>query len=163
MRDHIQEILDIKHGELCYLKQLMIFAPSEKLKEHYKKAFLEKSQEIEDFLEECKVKRMRRTVVPKENNFIQKESLRAFGPYREMAPMKTFTLEELAIYDGRGGRPAYVAINGRVYDITFESTWGGGSHFGIMAGRDVTKEFEGCHKDINVIERIPVVGVIEKK
>ena len=33
------------------------------------------------------------------------------------ARTKEFTLEELAMYDGRNNRPAYVAINGSVSDI----------------------------------------------
>ena len=32
--------------------------------------------------------------------------------------MKEFTLEELAEFDGREGRPAYVAYDGMVYDVT---------------------------------------------
>jgi predicted heme/steroid binding protein len=32
--------------------------------------------------------------------------------------MKEFTLEELAEFDGREGRAAYVAYEGVVYDIT---------------------------------------------
>ncbi len=31
---------------------------------------------------------------------------------------REFTLEELAEYNGTGGRPAYVAVNGIVYDVS---------------------------------------------
>lgn len=163
VRDNAQQILDTKHQELCYLRQLMIFAPTEKMKEHYKRAFLDKSQEIEDFLEECKIKNMRRTVTLQNDNFQENEPVRRFGPYRETAPMKTFTIEELATYDGKGGKPAYVAINGRVYDVSKESSWGGGSHFGVMAGKDLTNEYAACHKDMKAIKKLPLVGIINNK
>ena len=38
------------------------------------------------------------------------------------------TREELATYDGRDGRPAYVAVNGTVYDFTDSELWRGGNH-----------------------------------
>lgn len=163
MRDYLQQILDTKHQELCYLRQLMIFAPNERMREDYKRAFLGKSQEIEDFLEECKVKDMRRTVTLQNNNFEDKEPVRRFGPYRETQSMKTFTIQQLSIYDGKGGKPAYVAINGRVYDVTNESAWGGGSHFGVMAGKDLTNEYTSCHKDMKAIKKLPMVGIINNK
>ena len=31
---------------------------------------------------------------------------------------KTFTLAQLAQYDGQNGQPAYVAVDGVVYDVT---------------------------------------------
>jgi len=39
---------------------------------------------------------------------------------------KEFTLEELSQYDGSNGKPAYVAIEGVVYDLSKELTWAGG-------------------------------------
>ncbi len=59
--------------------------------------------------------------------------------------LREFTRDELKEYDGANGRPAYIAINKIVYDVTFNPQWGGGTHFGLIAGRDLTKEFEECH------------------
>jgi predicted heme/steroid binding protein len=39
-----------------------------------------------------------------------------------------FTRESLAHFDGRDGRPAYVAFSGRVYDLTDSVMWEGGEH-----------------------------------
>ena len=36
---------------------------------------------------------------------------------------RTFTIEELAKFDGKNGRPAYVAVNGMVYDVTNNRAW----------------------------------------
>lgn len=35
---------------------------------------------------------------------------------------KEFTIKELTKYDGSSGRPAYVAVNGIVYDVSLEAT-----------------------------------------
>lgn len=74
---------------------------------------------------------------------------------------KEFTLQELSYYDGSEGRPAYVAVNGKVYDVSLEAVWGGASHFGLKAGKDLTKEFGDCHKNTNILNNLKVVGVIK--
>lgn len=75
---------------------------------------------------------------------------------------RIFTLEELAEYDGARGKPAYVAVEGVVYDVSREATWGGGSHFGLLAGRDLTKEFKDCHGSEGILKGLPKVGVLKK-
>lgn len=73
-----------------------------------------------------------------------------------------FTLEELAQYDGSGGRPAYVAIDGIVYDVSLQSAWGGGTHFSLYAGKDLTTQFNGCHAGrIEILKKLPQVGVLK--
>ena len=73
---------------------------------------------------------------------------------------KEFTLEDLAQYNGRNGRPAYVAIEGIVYDISNSEAWGGGTHFGITAGKDLTSQFDSCHGIIDIITNAPKVGTL---
>lgn len=53
--------------------------------------------------------------------------------------------DQLAAYNGRNGQPAYVAVNGIVYDVTNNKAWSAASHFGLSAGKDLTKEFASCH------------------
>lgn len=67
------------------------------------------------------------------------------------------TLEELAQFDGKDGRPAYVAINGVIYDVTGYDSWAGGQHFDMVAGTDVTEEFRRCHNH-TILERLKIVG-----
>lgn len=72
-----------------------------------------------------------------------------------------FTLDELAQYNGQNGAPAYVAVNGVVYDVTNNPVWRGGTHFGgLTAGRDLTNDFEGCHPGAIVLSVLPVVGYL---
>lgn len=81
----------------------------------------------------------------------------------EMMPDQTrnFTREELAAYDGSGGKPAYVAINDTVYDVSDKIQWAGGSHFGLVAGKDLTADFMGCHQGLDLIlNTLPKVGVL---
>jgi len=81
--------------------------------------------------------------------------------HRVQPNQREFTLEELAQYDGSGGRPAYVAVDGVVYDVSLDATWGGGTHFSLYAGRDLTAQFNGCHGGrLEVLRNLPQVGVL---
>ena len=51
---------------------------------------------------------------------------------------KVFTQEELKKYDGQNGNAAYVAFDGKVYDVTNAEGWKGGQHQGYIAGVDIT-------------------------
>lgn len=75
---------------------------------------------------------------------------------------KQFTLDELSKYNGTNGMPAYAAVNGIVYDFSLVPAWGGGTHFGMYAGKDLTKEFNTCHGGVvKILEGIPKVGVVK--
>ncbi|OPJ60979.1 cytochrome b5 domain-containing protein [Clostridium oryzae] len=76
--------------------------------------------------------------------------------------LKEFTLEELKQYDGANGKPAYIAVDGVVYDVSLTPSWGGGTHFSIYAGRDVTREFNSCHQgQASILESIPKIGILK--
>ncbi len=76
-----------------------------------------------------------------------------------MAELKKFTLKELAEYNGRNGKPAYIAYKGKVYDVTESFLWSDGDHQGLHeAGRDLTKDMEDAPHDPDELERFPIVG-----
>lgn len=75
---------------------------------------------------------------------------------------REFTYQELANFNGTLGKPAYVAVNGIVYDVSNETSWGGASHFGLEAGKDVTSQFNNCHGDEAVLSKLPKVGVLKQ-
>jgi predicted heme/steroid binding protein/rubrerythrin len=79
------------------------------------------------------------------------------GIYRQT---REFTLAELSEYDGSMGRPAYIAVDGIVYDVSNEATWGGATHFGLVAGRDLTAEFKSCHGMAQTLRNLPKVGIL---
>jgi membrane-associated progesterone receptor component len=72
---------------------------------------------------------------------------------------RTFTLEELAAFTGKNGEPAYVAVNGIVYDMTTNRAWAAASHFGLTAGKEYTQEFASCHAgQQSILAALPVAG-----
>ena len=77
-------------------------------------------------------------------------------PVRETK--RVFTAEELALYNGLNGHPAYVAVNGIVYDVSHEPIWQTLTHFGMPVGRELSVEFNTCHsnKPFLLDELIPV-------
>ncbi|WP_406676792.1 cytochrome b5 domain-containing protein [Neomoorella carbonis] len=84
---------------------------------------------------------------------------------QETVTLKEFTLEELAQYDGSNGKPAYVAVNGLVYDVTNVEGWKEGVHKPWsdkrVAGRDLTSELAKAppsHRQKEFWAKLPVVG-----
>jgi predicted heme/steroid binding protein len=75
--------------------------------------------------------------------------------------MRQFTVEELKQFDGKDGRPAYVAYNGKVYDVTQSSLWDSGMHFEHLAGADLTEIFKDAPHGEEVLERVPIVGELK--
>lgn len=70
-----------------------------------------------------------------------------------------FTLEELAQFDGTDGKPAYIAVNGVVYDVTNVPQWRGGKHNGFTAGEDLTEEILNISPHgVSKLNGVPVVG-----
>jgi len=78
----------------------------------------------------------------------------------QLDTIRTFTEAELSKYNGRDGNPAYVAVNGIVYDVTNNAAWGGATHFGLVAGTDVTSQFASCHAGQPILSKLKVVGKI---
>ncbi len=74
-------------------------------------------------------------------------------------PNRVFTMEELSTYNGNDGMPAYVAVDGIVYDLTNSSAWRNGRHNGFTAGKDLTEEIINVSPHgLKNLEGIPIVG-----
>lgn len=73
----------------------------------------------------------------------------------------SLTSEQLSKYDGSLGKPAYIAVNDNIYDVSLEKTWAGASHFGLTAGKILTEEFNDCHEFMEILKNVPIVGKLE--
>lgn len=79
---------------------------------------------------------------------------------------QAFTLEQLAKFDGKDGRAAYVAVDGVVYDVSASAKWPQGVHtgcnLGAMAGKDLSLEISKAPGSMrSLLSRMPVVGTLE--
>ena len=78
-----------------------------------------------------------------------------------MTEEKKFTLEELAKYNGKNGSRAYVAIKGKVYDVTDNPLWQGGDHQDAhQAGHDLTAELDLAPHGPENVDRVTLIGVL---
>ncbi len=71
---------------------------------------------------------------------------------------KKFTIQQLAEFNGKNGKPAYVGFKGKVYDVTESYQWSDGEHLGHMAGQDLTEFMDVAPHAPDVMERMKVVG-----
>ena len=76
-----------------------------------------------------------------------------------MSEQKKVTKQELEENNGKNGKPAYIAYQGKVYDVSESSFWMEGDHLGMhQAGRDLTGELEMApHKEEN-LQKVKLVG-----
>jgi len=82
----------------------------------------------------------------------------------EATDRRRFTQQELADFDGQDGRPAYVAYEGKVFDVTESKLWRKGKHVRVhFAGVDLTREMAAAPHEADVMDRMPQVGVIAEE
>ena len=76
-----------------------------------------------------------------------------------MGENKKFTKTELANFDGKNGKPAYVGYRGKVYDVSMSDQWENGDHVGHEAGMDLTESMDiAPHADDVLLSRMKIVG-----
>ena len=79
-----------------------------------------------------------------------------------MAQTKKITRQELEENNGQNGKPAYIAYQGKVYDVSDSSFWMDGEHMGMHnAGKDLTEDLEMAPHNQENIERVKYVGDLE--
>lgn len=98
-------------------------------------------------------------IVPKPKDLVVHIS---HPPKREYKTQIDLTLEQLKEFDGKNGRPAYVAVNGVIYDLTLSRLWRGGEHNPskgeAYAGRDLTDVLEKSPHGDKHLKEFPIVG-----
>jgi predicted heme/steroid binding protein/uncharacterized membrane protein len=71
------------------------------------------------------------------------------------------TLDDLASYDGKDGRPAWFAFEGRVYDATRSTLWKQGTHMGRhTAGSDLTEALKLAPHDREKVTGMTEAGIL---
>ncbi len=69
------------------------------------------------------------------------------------------TPEQLANFDGKEGRPAYIAFKGEIYDVTKSNLWQRGSHLNRhAAGMDLTDAIGNAPHGENKVLNMPHIG-----
>lgn len=76
--------------------------------------------------------------------------------------LKTFTPEELAKNDGSEDRPTYVAVDGKVFDLSDSKKWIKGVHMKRhKAGCDLSGDIQAAPHGNDVLLRFELVGKLE--
>lgn len=135
------DFFDEKFNQVNSLKYLMTLGARSYEGSAYKEKLLEVFKEIEEY------------IISQDGEGSGKKSIVG---NREN---KTFTLEELAKYNGKNGMVPYVAINGLVYDLSNVPTELLEAHKGLPIGADLSADFAKCHDgNVSLLKNIPVVG-----
>ncbi len=74
--------------------------------------------------------------------------------------MREFDRESLAEYNGKDGKPSYVACRGTVYDVSASRMWKAGAHMKRHgAGQDLTRDILAAPHGMEKLANLPQVGV----
>jgi predicted heme/steroid binding protein/uncharacterized membrane protein len=77
--------------------------------------------------------------------------------------VKDYTVEELAEKNGQQGQSAFVAVDGKIYDVSASKRWPQGHHMKRhQAGGDLTTDIQSAPHGLDVLERFDVVGILKQ-
>ncbi len=83
---------------------------------------------------------------------------------RRRGEERQFTAQELKEYDGKEGKPAYIAFEGKVYDVSDSRLWKNGTHAKIhFAGNDLTENILKAPHSEEVLIKFHIVGELTRE
>lgn len=74
---------------------------------------------------------------------------------------KIWNYDLLSQYNGKNGQPAYIAVDGVIYDVTALGSWSTGTHHGVTAGKDVTADFAASPHSQSILQQAIIIGRID--
>lgn len=154
----IREIISQYQKEICYYSQMEAFGTTPYEKKYHQNLIKERTEDL--------IRTMEHYILPpfspeQKPEIVQTPQGNTQPSAGNQSSQRVFTLEELKAFNGEGDNPAYVAVNGTVYDVSSRIPWAGGTHFGLYAGNDLTDDFMICHSGLTtILEQLPVVGVL---
>lgn len=75
---------------------------------------------------------------------------------------KEFTLEELALYNGRDGK-SYVAVKNKVFDVSNSEAYMPGGNYAQFAGKDATLALSKMNMDPKLLNTRETINEEEQK
>lgn len=147
---NIRKVLEDNIREICHLSQMQVFATSIYQKNYFQMLIDNRMDEL--------------ILQLSQSGAYEKDITGQQTADQEEPVLREFTMEELAEYNGEEGRPVYVAVNQKVYDLSSAPAWAGGRHNNLQAGQDLSSFFQNCHMGFTrVLEKYPLVGTIKEE
>lgn len=87
--------------------------------------------------------------------------LRRVAGQATIPPDSAFDPETLAQFDGKDGRPAYIAYEGKVLDVSGLRLWKGGLHMKHQAGADMTSFLPKAPHGVEKIAELKSIGTYD--
>lgn len=86
-------------------------------------------------------------------------------PEMKDSNIKEITPEELSKNNGKNGNPAYIAVDGKVWNVSPSKLWSDGHHVNTHhAGQDLSIGMQAAPHSLEVLERFELVGeLVETK
>ena len=72
-----------------------------------------------------------------------------------------YNTTSLSVCDGKDGRPALIAFEGKVYDTAGSHLWKDGAHYKHMAGEDLTKAIQKAPHGAEKLEKLVQSGAFD--
>jgi predicted heme/steroid binding protein len=77
---------------------------------------------------------------------------------------RSFTKRELRRRNGKHGARAFIAYEGRIYDVSGSFLWQNGRHEAIHdAGTDLTGSLAEAPHGADLLKKFPIVGSLKKE
>jgi predicted heme/steroid binding protein len=75
--------------------------------------------------------------------------------------LKKYTKKQLALHNGQDRDQIWVALHGKIYDVTASKLWRNGKHYEHWAGQDLSPELADAPHTAAVFEKFEVIGILD--